>query len=496
MIRIVIVEDEMLVRLGLKACLEADPRFWVSGTFASAEEAEAYFETQTAEVLITDIRLAQMTGLELIRRLRPDHPGMVMVLLTCYEDFSYAKLAVEYGANLYLLKQELDETKLPDQLWQLVQGVQTVQTPPPKTETPASWLQTCGDGGAVAAGFCFRGKNDASNATGEDINLEMLTGIIRTVLEDYRLGTAFIWRESQIIGLFHVDSNLSGDGNFRRYTACFGEITRSLEIYLDKLCFAGVSDVFHSADELNDRVEQAFERCRLSFYCSESRMFSGQERRTAKCPPLTFVRRDAFTDGWQKQTKSALETFFRQCEDTMPSVEQVMETVMSFLHGMIAHAELYFGLDRSRAYAPGMEPSYRIISKFDALSALRRWLEQILERTLQDVHGQTDLKTKIREYLASHYSQNLVQADVAAAFHMSGPYFSQYFKETFGVNYIHYVNTLRMERAKLLLTTTHDSTESIAEQVGIPNVSYFFRLFKKMEGCTVKEYQRSHRNSG
>ena len=179
----------------------------------------------------------------------------------------------------------------------------------------------------------------------------------------------------------------------------------------------------------------------------------------------------------------------------MPSVEQVMDTVMSFLHGMVSHGEQYFGLDRNRAYLPGLEPSYRVISKFDSLSALQRWLQQILERTLRDVQGQTDLKIKIREYLVSHYNQDLVQADVAAAFHMSGPYFSQYFKENFGVNYVHYVNTLRMDRAKLLLTTTHDSTESIAEQVGIPNVNYFFRLFKKMEGCTVKEYQRSHRNS-
>ena len=496
MIRIVIVEDEMLVRLGLKACLEADPRFWVSGTFASAEEAEAYFETQSAEVLITDIRLAQMTGLELIRRLRPNHPGMVMVLLTCYEDFSYAKMAVEYGANLYLLKQELDETKLPDQLWQLVQGAQTVQAPTPKMDTPASWMQTCGAGGAVVAGFCFRGKNDASNATGEDINLEMLTGIIRTVAEDYHLGTAFIWRESQIIGLFHAAPDLSDEANFRRCAACFGEITRSLEIYLDKLCFAGVSDIFRDGDELNSQVEQAFERCRLSFYSSESRIFSGREDRVRQCPPLVFVRRDAFTGSWQKQMQISMENFFQQCRESMPSVEQVMDTVMSFLHGMVSHGEQYFGLDRNRAYLPGLEPSYRVISKFDSLSALQRWLQQILERTLRDVQGQTDLKIKIREYLVSHYNQDLVQADVAAAFHMSGPYFSQYFKENFGVNYVHYVNTLRMERAKLLLTTTHDSTESIAEQVGIPNVNYFFRLFKKMEGCTVKEYQRSHRNSG
>ena len=125
---------------------------------------------------------------------------------------------------------------------------------------------------------------------------------------------------------------------------------------------------------------------------------------------------------------------------------------------------------------------------------MQGWMLQVIEQTIRDVQGQKDLTVKIREYLAAHYHEELLQADVAAAFHMSGPYFSQYFKENFGVNYIQYVNTLRIERAKLLLTTTRDSTESIAEKVGIPNVNYFFRLFKKMEGCTVKEFQRSHRN--
>lgn len=493
MIRIVIVEDEMLVRLGLKACLESDPRFWVSGTFASAEEAVTYFETQSAEVLITDIRLAQMNGLELIRRLRPDHSGMVMILLTCYEDFSYAKLAVEYGANRYLLKQELDEAELPNMIWQMVSDYQTPLEPVVPVDSPSSWLQNNG-GNVVAAGFNFRGRGDATNATGDDINLEMLSGIIRTVLEDYHQGASFIWRESRIIGLLHYDDTLSEGANFSRYATCFREITKSLEIYLDKLCFAGLSSPFSNVDELTNRVEQAFARCRLSFYGVESRMFSGQERTIESCPPLTFVRKDAYTHTWQRRTREDLEAFFTTCRNSMPPVEQVKETVMAFLHNMIAHGEQYFGLDRKRAYAPGVEPGYRIVIQFDSMTAMQGWMLQVIEQTIRDVQGQKDLTVKIREYLAAHYHEELLQADVAAAFHMSGPYFSQYFKENFGVNYIQYVNTLRIERAKLLLTTTRDSTESIAEKVGIPNVNYFFRLFKKMEGCTVKEFQRSHRN--
>lgn len=60
------------------------------------------------------------------------------------------------------------------------------------------------------------------------------------------------------------------------------------------------------------------------------------------------------------------------------------------------------------------------------------------------------------------------------------------------MNYVQYLNSLRIEKAKLLLVTTQSATESIGALVGIPNVNYFFRLFKKTEGCTVREYRKRH----
>ena len=72
MIRVAIVEDEMLVRLGLRMCLESSPDIYVAGAFASAEEAETGQDKAPVDVLLTDIRLPGKSGLELMRRLRMD----------------------------------------------------------------------------------------------------------------------------------------------------------------------------------------------------------------------------------------------------------------------------------------------------------------------------------------------------------------------------------------------------------------------------------------
>ena len=104
MIRVVVVEDEMLVRIGMKMCIsEYDPKLTVEEDFASGEEALEYFRYHTADVLVTDIRLGGMTGLELIRQLKSSHAQMermVTIILSCYEDFSYAKEAIALGDTL------------------------------------------------------------------------------------------------------------------------------------------------------------------------------------------------------------------------------------------------------------------------------------------------------------------------------------------------------------------------------------------------------------
>ena len=55
-----------------------------------------------------------------------------------------------------------------------------------------------------------------------------------------------------------------------------------------------------------------------------------------------------------------------------------------------------------------------------------------------------------------------------------------------------FLNRIRIDKAKILLATTNDSAEKVGTMVGITNVNYFFRLFKKLEGCTVDEYRRKY----
>ena len=485
MAKIVIVEDEMLVRLGLKSCLESDRELSVSATFATAEDAEKYFRTARADILITDVRLPGMDGLELIRRVKETDPELCVIVLSCYEDFNYARTALQFGAARYLLKHELNEEELPSLIKELVGSTSRKNILHSPQELLQSTLRGMTDGSRIVT-FCFRGYEESTNATSQELNLEMLTEIIGSALSEHGLGRCMVWKDQTILGLLPEEKNLCG-----MFLIVFRKISDSMELYIDKNCFAGVSDPFDDPNEYERYIEQALRRSRQSFYYETSTAFFSDISETGPCPLLSFDRTDAFTESWLEKTYRDMDGFFFACRHDFPTAEHIKETVVRFLHAMFAHSEQYYNMKPETIFPSDAMPGYRMVSRFESLEALKGWLREVVRRTMQSVGSADDLTGSIRAYIEKNYSNyELRQSDAAEYFHMSSPYFSQYFKEHFGVNYVQYLNEMRISKAKLLLRTTNDSTETIAEKVGIDNVNYFFRLFKKLEGRTVKAYRR------
>ena len=98
------------------------------------------------------------------------------------------------------------------------------------------------------------------------------------------------------------------------------------------------------------------------------------------------------------------------------------------------------------------------------------------------------------EYVAENCTNSAFNKDIAAAhFGFHPDYFGALFKKATGKTFVTVLNELRMEKARVLLTTTHLKVYEIAEQVGIEDVKYFLRLFKKAYGLSPNEYRYAHR---
>ncbi|AYW45952.1 response regulator [Tetragenococcus koreensis] len=104
MTNILLAEDQTLVRQGLKLMIEVDEEFQVTGEASNGKEAIELCEKQSFDVVILDIRMPEMNGLEAGRKIRERWPDVIILMLTTFNDEEYALEALKYKANGYLLK--------------------------------------------------------------------------------------------------------------------------------------------------------------------------------------------------------------------------------------------------------------------------------------------------------------------------------------------------------------------------------------------------------
>lgn len=148
---------------------------------------------------------------------------------------------------------------------------------------------------------------------------------------------------------------------------------------------------------------------------------------------------------------------------------------------------------RILAYNTEKHPGYMLATK----GALLEWIGQMIasgQYSAAKADLRDELKTKLLKnivrYIDSHLHESMTLGEIAAAFNMAPKYFCRFFKKNFKKTLIEYVNSLRIERAALLLREEDDTITEVALSCGFSNISYFTRLFKRMTGYTPSAYKR------
>ena len=124
MYRLLIVEDESWIRMGLETIINwpaLDVKLMPSA--ANGEEALMRVQAQKPDIVLTDIRMPQMDGLELMRRLHEKYPEIMIIVISGYDDFSYAQKAIQYGAFSYVLK-PIEESGLESEIRRCIREIE------------------------------------------------------------------------------------------------------------------------------------------------------------------------------------------------------------------------------------------------------------------------------------------------------------------------------------------------------------------------------------
>lgn len=121
MTKVMIVDDDFLVRSNIKVLLNSPELdlynlFRVVGEASDGKEALALIQVSHPDIIISDIRMPHMDGLELQRRIKQSYPNIKMIMLSGYDDYDYVRQALKNGAIDYILKHKLDAHTLTDTL--------------------------------------------------------------------------------------------------------------------------------------------------------------------------------------------------------------------------------------------------------------------------------------------------------------------------------------------------------------------------------------------
>lgn len=469
-------------------------------------------ENNEVDLVITDIRMPLMDGIELTRKIKETYPEIKVMLLTCYNDFEYVREAVELNASCYLLKTDLEDGIIEKQLQKIVSEIkeerqlkQTFDELKKKVDETSNYL--------IERKIIKILKGEEELPTyHEDVfqwlhaphllvhvispernlsNTHLQEAVQKTVNDD-RFIIVSINKNSWVI-LVSLPKQ-----SFQREKVVITELyqafpTDQVSIYYT-VC-SHLQFLSQTYKRLSERAETDF------FYhgCSVIKSLDEFPVKTAafKPLPLQTLSRWTILRDWIK-VKELCDSVFDYFEENEIDKETVKVNVITLvetvMYGLQANSHLFtshWGVNRL-----DFKERVKDIHRFEELKEwFYRGLEQLEEHRMQFIGGVHQVIKQAIAYIELHFHQEITLEDLSREVGLSKSYLSTLFKKEIGKSIVEYITELRMAKAKELILKSDLKIFEIAEKVGINDPKYFSKLFKRTVGLSPNEYKNKYDNN-
>ena len=510
MYRLLIVDDEVGHRVGLTGLLRILKPEYLVFEAENGFVALSMMGVMDFDLVLTDIRMPQMDGIEFLERAKAEHPKTRVAILSAFGLFDYAKRSIALGADDYLLK-PVDAEELRQCLDRMENHLQDGQSSKLQEDYVENKMYRFVTGALPAAehnALCaLFGEHDAGvviyisqegSWPGEEER-----NIFRMRLHQHlkRFGSAVIFAspaesEAMICVVAcdaHTISALIQDCN---------------SISTGELRAAGTSPVIgigpcqgNLFSSLEDAYQRARTACMQRFFEPEKPVFVMEADQTpdpfaSHRPDVSIKALDACLDaGDTAQAEQLLQEQIDRLRAFSAYPSKLKEAVMYifiFLLGNLSNPlpqreadEFLSSINNTVLESRNLEEMWEQVRA--ALSGIAEAIAQRKKSQREDGFLQ------VLEFLSKNFEQNLSLASVAERFHYHPSYFSTLFKQNVGVTFSDHLFELRMCTAAQLLTSTKLFASKVGQRVGYPNATYFTRAFKKRFGMSPDQYRKHGR---
>lgn len=519
MLKVLIVDDEMLVRVGMRSLIQWEEHgFRVIGDAADGEAALALMETEIPDIVLTDIVMPGMNGLRLIEEVGKKYPGVRFIVLSSHSDFDYVREAMKLGADDYVLKTSIR----PDEFLKILN-----ETRRKAEQEKTKWKRTL-DGPSVSE----RKQNlflrllvepSADESTADRYRRELnwpeaaetavlavrlhhfsslgpdgktvsrsLLHLLSQETEETAAKQVFSYKDNEIIMvLFFAERP-----DERQLLEIGRNVIRTAQRLINICVSVGISEPFSRFEDFPAAVRQAKEALNDSFYGGLGKCYPygalprEKPQRTRFADEEELLRRLEVCDG--EGVRRILERLFSELEenrDIPESRQELFLDLMQLFKTVVRRwDEAWPSLSEDEA------PLVIQMLDLETIGEAQRWFETMADKAMEAirrVRARTYRKEVLQliDYLKTHYAENITLGSASRYVNMSESYLSSIFKKETGMSFVEYLTRLRMEKAAELLKTTDMPSYLVAEKVGYDNINYFGRSFKKVMGVSPSHYR-------
>lgn len=535
-IKVFLVEDEMVIRRGIKNSIDWEKEGYIfCGEASDGELAYPMIIKEKPDILITDIRMPFMDGLELCKLVKKELPNIKILILSGYDEFDYAKEAIRLGVTEYLLK-PISSGKLLEAL----NGVsESIRREKEDKDLVRKYMEELRENTEHEKQKFFEqmiaGNLSMADAleTGKKYEMNLSAGMYNLLLFRFTLGEENR-KSGELLGeaeyaieklterleyVFEFQRGVEGwafllmADNEEQMSERVKELSKDLEEIMKNYStiayFGGIGQPVARLRELEESFREAERALAARFTMELNRIISVEDIRMAQNVD-TLDDIEIMSFGEIEKTRTMLEKFLNNGaedeidefvdvyinelpEENLKSVLMRQYIIMDAYIVMMSFCEKIEGIEgEMQAQSEELKNSMKTIQTLEEIKNYIRMLLKKIIGVRDTISGRrySDIieiaKDQIRKtYMSDEISLNTIAAEVG----MSPSYFSSIFSKEMGKTFVEYLTEIRMDRAKELLMCSSMKTSEIGYEVGYKDPHYFSYIFKKTQNCTPKEFR-------
>lgn len=531
MIKIFLVEDEVIIRNGIKNSIDWEKEgYEFVGEASDGELAFPMIQEKKPDILITDIKMPFMDGLELSQLVREELPETKIIILSGYDDFAYAKKAIGIGVNEYLLKPIAGSTLLEsiekiaavieeerEQLQYLLQFEQerkesTISLQRRFLQKLArgslSYSQALEEGRACDIDLVGNGYNIIFFQISTDGQVEEFSECINHLTEEVH---AIVDTYPEVI---MIDRELEGWAFILKELGEGSSLKGLQQQFLEQICekvgnypkvqyFGGVGQPIQRASEFKECYKSASRAFAYRYTKQKNQIiYDGDkvqeaESLSAIMQNAQHIHREAFENFLLSGVKSEIKDFLHTC------FQNIGESNMkSLIYRQYMIVDMYMSaVTILKKLGRDPEELAERCGEYDQISTLVSDMKETEAYLLKVIETTMDLRDEVAQrkysvivntavdYIKAHYQEDISLNVVASIVNVSPNHFSTVFKNEMHQTFIEFLTSVRMDKAKELLRSTSMKTAEVGYEVGYNDSHYFSYIFKKTQECTPREFR-------